>query len=54
VKSSAGRPPLLDSPGKPVTVYLSATEAAYLSKLGKGNVSAGIRKLIQIVNETPS
>ena len=39
---SAGRPAELEG-GKPIRVYLDAASIATASKLGAGNVSAGIR-----------
>ena len=51
-RKGAGRPPSLDT-AKRVNVYLSANEIAVLKKLGKGSLTAGIRKAIELL-ETPS
>lgn len=42
-----GRPQIM-AEGGPVTVYLSADELAMASRLGDGNVSAGVRKALAL------
>lgn len=46
-RPGAGRPPIGDLPGKRINVYLEPHEIAILKKLGKGSVTAGIKKLIE-------
>lgn len=47
-RSGAGRPPQNDKPGKRTNVYLSEEEIALLKKMGKGSVSAGIHRLVNL------
>jgi hypothetical protein len=42
----AGRKPSGEQPRRPVTVWLSTTEADRLRGLGGGNASAGVRILL--------
>jgi hypothetical protein len=46
-RRGAGRPPLSSENTVPITLTLRPSDIAYLSKLGQGNVSAGVKKLIE-------
>lgn len=45
---SQGRPQIM-AEGGPVTVYLSSEELFVASRIGNGNISAGVRKALQLV-----
>jgi hypothetical protein len=49
-KAGAGRPPLSSSPTVRMTVTLPAPLAARLRELGRGNASAGVRRLLAAVD----
>lgn len=50
-RPGSGRKPAGETPRRPVTVWLSETEAEQLRRLGGGNASAGVRRLLE---QTPA
>jgi hypothetical protein len=46
-RSNAGRPQLTDTPTVTYSITLHPADRDYLREVGKGNVSAGIRALIE-------
>lgn len=49
-RDGAGRKPAGAEPRRPVTMWLTAEQADRLRELGRGNASAGVRRLLAAVD----